>query len=163
MYQAQLVGAPGAGRFDLLKDFFHIHSKTLLYDLKYWSGILAASGKPGLIHIGIIRMQPKRGDFSSGVKFVPGINAVGIPCERQTYQQGSVLIRDKLGFFDGIDRADMLRPPSAAGLGGTADISKLPLRGIVVPCGYFMSDTQFITPRRNQRTYCSYRCYSYHS
>lgn len=28
MYQAQLVGAPGAGRFDLLKDFFHIHSKN---------------------------------------------------------------------------------------------------------------------------------------
>ena len=99
MYQAQLVGAPGAGRFDLLKDFFIFTAKLSFTISNIGAEFLAASGKPSLIRIGIIRMQPKSGDFSSGVKFVPGIEAVGIPCERQAYQQGSVLIRDKLGLL----------------------------------------------------------------
>ena len=80
------------------------NQNNIFFDSKLYSH----NCKPCLIRIGIIRMQPESGDFSSWIKFVPGISAVGIPCERQAYQQGSVLIRGKLRFFDGINRADML-------------------------------------------------------
>ena len=122
LYQSQFIGTLGTRRFHLLNYSFQIHD---LHSFK---------------------LSAQRCNFPGWVKLIPGIEAVRIPHERKAYHQGSVLVGNKLGFFDGIHCTDLLPPPSVLSFSSTTNICKLSLRGIIMSCGYFMGNTQFVPP-----------------